>query len=152
MAGASPTTFCGCSHPCQGAGWLRQHAVVRSVHSEGWLMVLPAQPRLGPAKLVLSGACASYASKTQRQLGLVEPPKSHCLQPPTGMHLTRPIVYQCPALPCPCRQGWGWCCLPCRAVQLCLWSFLLGRVPGRWMWLSVGWGCVSSQSHFWLHL
>lgn len=30
--------------------------------------------------------------------------------------------------------------------------FLLGRVPGRWMWLSVGWGCVSSQSHFWLHL
>lgn len=91
-------------------------------------------------------------AKHRGSWGWWNPPRAIACSPPRGVRLTRPIAYQCPALPCPCRQGWGWWCLPCRAVQLCLWSFLLGRVPGRWMWLSVGWGCVSSQSHFWLHL
>lgn len=166
MAGASPTTFCGCSHPCQGAGWLRQHAVVRSMHSEGWLVVLPAQPRLGPAKLVLPGACASYASKTQRQLGLVEPSKSHCLLPPKPLpaaphrrasHHAHWLSVPCPPLSLQAGLGLVVPSLPGRAalsVELSAVQppFLLGRVPGRWMWLSVGWGCVSSQSHFWLHL
>lgn len=130
MAGASPTTFCGCSHPCQGAGWLRQHAVVRSVHSEGWLMVLPAQPRLGPAKLVLPGACASYASKTQRQLGLVEPPKSHCLQPPQrrASHQAHCLSVPCPPLSLQAGLGLVLPSLPGRA------ALSVELPPGKGSW------------------
>lgn len=66
VAGASPALLFGCSHPCQGTGWPRQHTSIRSVHSEGWLVVLPAQPL---AELVLPGACTSYTSKHRDSQG-----------------------------------------------------------------------------------
>lgn len=66
MAGASPTTLFGCSHPCQGTGWPRQHALVRSVHGEGWLVVLPAQPLAGAGQ---AGASRSLCFLRQQNTG-----------------------------------------------------------------------------------
>lgn len=178
VAGVSPEMLFGCSHPCQGAGWPRQHALLRSVHSSWCCLHSPClgRPRCCfqesalpmPSNTGAAGADGAPKATACTPKAIPCTPKATACSPlpvpgnvlAVALHPTRPIAYQCPALPSPPRrQGWGWWCLPCQALQLCLWSCQLDShhsslegFPGDGCVLPVGWGRMSGQSHFWLHL
>lgn len=124
--------------PVPGHSWARQHTLVRSVHSEGWLVVLPALPQAGASPAGASRSLHFLHQLPQRQPWLMGP-QSHRLQPATGVWdcVGGGIAsQQCPALASPPGAGAAFPARPCSpACGAVSWTATipLGRVHGRWM-------------------
>lgn len=124
--------------PVPGHSWARQHTLGRSVHSQGWLVVPPALPQAGASRAGASRSLHFLHQQTQRQPGLMEPPEPL----PAAPHRYLGVCGQwhcIPPVPCPPFSSWGWWCLPCQALQLCLWSCQLDshHSSGKGSWMDV---------------
>lgn len=145
VAGASPVLLFGCSHPCQGTGWPRQHTSVRMCRARAGSWCCLHSPWLSwcfqePALLTAANTETARADGTSRATACIPPGPLHGSALPSLLLLQAGLGLVVPSLPGPTAQS----------VELSAGQppFLLGDGGA----LPVGWGCVSAQCHFWLHL